>query len=136
MRRHTDRAPEAKRDMLCGILGHWWRAAMFKAPASSIHPGREKVATWGNCSVRHAKSYLRELEALNILVAVGDKRGGRGLATEYRLDVDQLVRWIERTFPTVSRKLVSKLTSCERTARNRRDLSYFAIIEKGRTDDE
>lgn len=61
----------------------------------SVRPGVKRIATKAKCSERTVQYVLRYLEVHGLIVAERCRFGGRGHATEFRLDTDAIEAWYQ-----------------------------------------
>ncbi len=59
---------------------------------SNVYPGVERLADECGISQRSVQRHLRHFENLGILVVVANAGGGRGRATEFRIDVERVTQ--------------------------------------------
>lgn len=60
----------------------------------SVWPGMENMAEWGDCGERMARKNFVQLEAGEVIRVIGEKKGGRKLATEWIVDPKGLKKWL------------------------------------------
>ncbi|WP_417729461.1 hypothetical protein [Roseovarius sp.] len=76
--------------------------------ATTIYPGMEKLARWGNCSERQARRVVRNLEGFGLLVPVAAQKGGK-YATRYIVDIEGIVRFMMSRFANPHTSLIGQM---------------------------
>ena len=72
-----------------------------------MHPGLKKIAEWGQCSKRQARTNMRTLEALRIIIPIMNQKGGRYYATVYALNGEAVIQFLIQNGANPSMKMVS-----------------------------
>jgi len=98
--------PKSLADQLCGILNHFLRQTL--RGNIEIYPGMAKMATWGRCSTRHARSNFVVLKDAGIVLVTRYPNGGRR-ASRFTVHSDSIARWLIIAGINPSMELISKL---------------------------
>jgi len=111
MGRNSEKFPTSLRNQLSKLVGHC--ARMHLQNLSYVHPGMRKMADWGECSERQARSNFAALREEHVIVPLFYEKGGRR-ATRFRVDFvalkASLVRNGANPHPTLLARLERFLT--------------------------
>jgi hypothetical protein len=80
---------KSERDVTLTVINHWLHHKGGAKPF--IHPSREAIAKKAGVSIRTVASCFGMLRAAGILVPVSGIRGGKGKATQYKVDARALM---------------------------------------------
>jgi hypothetical protein len=93
------------RDVIMTIVNHWFHHK--SGPKDYIHPSRKLIARKARVSERTVTKVFSILREAGVLIPVSHMRGGRNIATQYRVDHEAIFRmcglcWVKRFLRAVS----------------------------------
>lgn len=106
LKRNREIVPPSLAGMICGLVSYWGRRRL--GGSEMIYPGVERMASWGPCKTRQAKSNLSMLRNWGVLEPVAYPHGGRR-STRYIVHVEALVPVLVDLGLNPSVELVEKL---------------------------
>ena len=115
LRKHKDTVPPSLAGQICGLLSHWGRQRLRRQEV--IHPGMERMAEWGHCTDRQARTNRRTLEHWGFLEPTDYRKGGRR-ATRFRVHVGPLIQALVLLDVNPSPSLIEKLREVQKLAGN------------------
>lgn len=80
---------KSERDVTLAFVNHWLHHRNGKK--AFVHPGREQIAKKAKVTVKTVSRTLAMLRAAGVLVPLKHLNGGKGKATEYRVNISALM---------------------------------------------
>ncbi|WP_278027682.1 hypothetical protein [Roseicyclus salinarum] len=90
------------------MVAHFVRMRLVKRDME-CWPGMRKMAHWGRCSERQARTNFKAWENCCVVAPVAFRHGGRGKATAWRIDYLGLKQWLVNSGANPSPPLLEKL---------------------------
>lgn len=109
MRRQVKKARINKneRDVVLALMNIWF---VRKKMSGVMHPGRKRIASMANCSIRTVASIMARMREAGALVVVSHGKGGRA-STRYTMDFEKLILFLGYELPKeAAGKLVEIVT--------------------------
>lgn len=103
--------PRSMQAQMVGIVGHYLRHRLSGWDA--IFPGMKNMAEWGGCSERQARENFARLRLYGVVEPTGHEKGGRRRATEFRVSLVALKRFLITVRANPSPALIEKLETAD-----------------------
>lgn len=133
------RQPAYLGKLLRGLIVHWGMAGLRGRP--TCHPGIERMTKWSGSSRRTTQTGIGRLRDCGAAVVCGHALGGRGMATDYRMDLTAVWEWLEDLETGPSASLARRMVEVQRAvdaaierAVNRRHTRRRVALEEAAAD--